>query len=102
MRKLGPLSQVMEMLPKTGPLKGLDASQVDEKRLDKVEAIVNSMTPRERRHPQVLNGSRRRRIAMGSGTSVQDINQLLKQYREMRKMLKGVKGKWLRKAVGLG
>ncbi len=102
MRKMGPLSQVLEMLPKTGPLKGLDASQVDESRLTKVEAIVDSMTPQERRQPKILNGSRRRRIAMGSGTSVQDINQLLKQYREMRKMLKGVKGKWLRKAMGMG
>ena len=102
MRKLGPLSQVLEMLPKSGPLKGLDASQVDESRLTKVEAIINSMTPLERRRPQVLNGSRRKRIARGSGTSVQDINQVLKQYREMRKMLKGAKGKWLRKAVGLG
>ena len=102
MRKLGPLSQVMEMLPKTGPLKGLDASMVDESRLTTVEAIVNSMTPQERRRPQILNGSRRKRIAIGSGTSVQEINQVLKQYRQMRKMLKGVKGKWLRKAVGLG
>lgn len=102
MRKLGPLTQVLEMLPKSGPLKGLDASQVDESRLTKVEAIINSMTAQERRTPQVLNGSRRKRIARGSGTSVQDINQLLKQYREMRKMLKGAKGKWLRKAVGLG
>jgi signal recognition particle subunit SRP54 len=102
MRKLGPLSQVLEMLPKAGPLRGLDASQVDESRLTKVEAIINSMTPGERRSPQILNGSRRKRIARGSGTSVQDINQLLKQYREMRKMLKGAKGKWLRKAVGQG
>ncbi len=102
MRKLGPLSQVLEMLPKAGPLRGLDASQVDESRLTKVEAIINSMTPNERRSPQILNGSRRKRIARGSGTSVQDINQLLKQYREMRKMLKGAKGKWLRRAVGQG
>ena len=100
-RKLGPLSQVLEMLPKTGPLKGLDASMVDEDQLQRVEAIINSMTPQERRRPQVLNGSRKRRIARGSGVSVQHINQLLKQYREMRRMLKGVKGKWLRKAVGM-
>lgn len=101
MRKLGPLSQVLEMLPRTGPLKGLDASMVDEDQLRRVEAIINSMTPQERRQPQVLNGSRKRRIARGSGVSVQHINQLLKQYREMRRMLKGVKGKWLRKAVGM-
>lgn len=100
-RRLGPLSQVMEMLPKTGPLRGLDASKVDESQLTRVEAIINSMTPTERRKPQVLNGSRKRRIARGSGVSVQHINQLLKQYRDMRKMMKGVKGKWLRKAMGM-
>jgi signal recognition particle subunit SRP54 len=100
-RRLGPLSQVMEMLPKTGPLKGLDPSNVDEGQLTRVEAMINSMTPTERRKPQILNGSRKRRIARGSGVSVQHINQLLKQYREMRKMMKGVKGKWLKKAMGM-
>jgi len=100
-RRLGPLSQVMEMLPKSGPLRGLDASQVDESQLTRVEAIINSMTPTERRRPQILNGGRKRRIARGSGVSVQQINQLLKQYREMRKMMKGVKGKWLKKAMGM-
>ncbi len=101
MRRMGPLSQIMEMLPKAGPFKGLDASMVDENRLTRVEAMIDSMTPQERRQPQVLNGSRKRRIARGSGVSVQEINQLLKQYRETRKMLKGVKGKWLKKAAGL-
>jgi signal recognition particle subunit SRP54 len=101
MRRMGPLSQIMEMLPKAGPFKGLDASMVDEKRLTRVEAMIDSMTPQERREPRVLNGSRKRRIARGSGVSVQEINQLLKQYRETRKMLKGVKGKWLKKAAGL-
>lgn len=101
MRRLGPLTQVLEMLPKTGPLRDLDASKVDESRLTRVEAIINSMTPQERRQPQVLNASRKRRISRGAGVSVQEINQLLKQYREMRKMLKGVRGKWLRKAAGL-
>ena len=100
-RRLGPLSQVMEMLPKNGPLKGLDPSKVDEGQLTRVEAMINSMTPTERRKPQILNGSRKRRIARGSGVSVQHINQLLKQYREMRKMMKGVKGKWLKKAMGM-
>jgi signal recognition particle subunit SRP54 len=101
MRRMGPLSQIMEMLPKSGPFRGLDASMVDENRLTRVEAMIDSMTPQERRQPQVLNGSRKRRIARGSGVSVQEINQLLKQYRETRKMLKGVKGKWLKKAAGL-
>ena len=98
-RKLGPLKSVLEMLPKGGALKGLDkVGDADEKRLVRIEAIVNSMTPAERRNPQVLNASRKRRIARGSGTSVQDINQLLKQYLQMKKMMKQVKGSWLKRA----
>ncbi|MEE8278562.1 MAG: signal recognition particle protein [Thermoanaerobaculia bacterium] len=100
MRRLGPLSQVLEMLPKAGPLRGLDASAVDERRLQRVEAIIDSMTPPERRSPKLLNASRKRRIARGSGVSVQEINQLIKQYRGMRRMLKGVRGNWLEKALG--
>jgi signal recognition particle subunit SRP54 len=101
-RKLGPLASVLEMLPKVGPLKGLDAANVDEGGLKRVEAIINSMTPQERRRPDVLNGSRKKRIAIGSGTSVQEINRLLKQYKGMKKMFKGVQGKWLKKALGGG
>jgi signal recognition particle subunit SRP54 len=101
-RRLGPLASVMEMLPKVGPLKGLDTSNVDEGGLRKVEAIINSMTPQERNRPDVLNGSRKRRISMGSGTSVAEINRLLKQYKQMQKMMKGVQGKWLRRALGSG
>ncbi len=101
MRRLGPLGQVLELLPKAGPLAALDADAVDEGRLKRVEAILDSMTPGERRRPAVLNGSRKRRIARGSGVPVQEINRLLKQYREMRRMLKGVKGRWLRRAMGL-
>ncbi|HVT57789.1 MAG TPA: signal recognition particle protein [Thermoanaerobaculia bacterium] len=100
LRRMGPLAQVLEMLPKVGPLKGLEGASVDEGGLKKVEAIINSMTPLERRRPDVLNGSRKRRIAIGSGTSVQEINRLVKQYRGMQKMFKGVQGKWLRKAMG--
>jgi signal recognition particle subunit SRP54 len=100
LRRMGPLTQVLEMLPKVGPLRGLDAANVDEGGLQRIEAIINSMTPHERRRPDVLNGSRKRRIAMGSGTSVQDINRLIKQYRGMQKMFKGVQGKWLRRAMG--
>lgn len=99
LRRLGPLSQLMELLPKVGPLKGLDAGSVDEGRLKRVEAILGSMTPLERRRPAVLNGSRKRRIARGSGTTVQEINQLLKQHRQMRKMLEGGQGKLLRRAL---
>ncbi|HEX7185719.1 MAG TPA: signal recognition particle protein [Thermoanaerobaculia bacterium] len=101
-RRMGPLGQVLELLPKVGPLRGLDAAQVDEGGLRRVEAIINSMTPQERRRPDVLNGSRKKRIAIGSGTSVQEINRLLKQYKSMQKMMKGVQGKWLRKALGSG
>ncbi len=102
LRKLGPLASVLEMLPKVGPLRGLDSANVDESGLKKVEAIINSMTPLERRRPDVLNGSRKKRIAIGSGTSVSEINRLLKQYRTMQKMMKGVQGKWLRRAMGSG
>ncbi|MCB1008739.1 MAG: signal recognition particle protein [Acidobacteria bacterium] len=100
-RKLGPLKNVLEALPKMGPLKGLDkVGEADERRLTRTEAIINSMTLGERRNPGVLNASRKRRIARGSGTSVQEINQLIKQYLQMKKMFKSVKGGWLRRAFG--
>jgi signal recognition particle subunit SRP54 len=100
LRRMGPLASILEMLPKAGPLRGLDAASVDESGLKRVEAIIDSMTPLERRRPDVLNGSRKKRIALGSGTSVSEINRLLKQYAQMRKMMKGVQGKWLRRAMG--
>ncbi len=100
MRRLGPLAQVLEMLPKAGPLRGLDAAAVDDGKLRRIEAIIDSMTLEERRLPRILNASRKRRIARGSGTTVQEINQLLKQQRAMKKMLKGVRGRWLRRALG--
>ncbi|MCG8456406.1 MAG: signal recognition particle protein [Holophagales bacterium] len=99
-QRLGPLSQVLELMPKIGPLKALSGAQVDEKELKRVEAIINSMTPLERRKPKVLNGKRRKRIARGSGTRVQDVNRLLKQYQAMRKMMKGAQGKMLRRSLG--
>jgi len=98
MRKMGPLSQIMEMLP--GQL-GQAAKSVDprdmERNFKQTEAIINSMTSRERRNPDLLNASRRRRIASGSGNEVQDVNRLMKQFREMQKMMKtlqktGMKG----------
>ena len=101
MRKLGPLSQVLQMLPKSGPLKGLDPSQVDESQLRQTEAIISSMTRAERRNPRLLNGSRRKRIARGSGTSVQKVNQLLKQYRAMKKMMKQMRGGWMQRVMGM-
>jgi signal recognition particle subunit SRP54 len=97
---MGPLSSMLEMLPKVGPLRKLPDMPVDESRVQRVEAIIDSMTPQERRHPGLLNGSRKRRVARGSGTSVQEVNQLLKQYLGMKKMLKGMKGSWMRRALG--
>ena len=90
MRKLGPLEQILSMLPQVGPFKELTKVKVDEKELLHIEAIINSMTPKERNHHQIINGSRRKRIARGSGTSVQQVNQLLKQYVQARKMMKQV------------
>jgi signal recognition particle subunit SRP54 len=88
-RKMGPLEQLVDMLPKVGPLQNLpkDAS-VDEGKLKQVEAIINSMTNQERRDHNVIDGKRRKRIAAGSGTSVQDVNQVIKQYMQMRAMMK--------------
>jgi signal recognition particle subunit SRP54 len=90
-RKMGALDQILAMLPSIGPFKDLQKVKVDEKELVRVEAIINSMTPKERRNHQIINGSRRKRIAKGSGTSVQEVNQLLKQYAQTRKMMKGMK-----------
>jgi len=89
-KKLGSLQSIMGMLPKVGAFAGLDkaADKVDESQLVRVEAIINSMTPYERDHHEVINGSRRKRIARGSGTTVQEINQLLRQYAQMKKMFK--------------
>ncbi len=89
-RKMGPLDQIMGMLPNVGPLRGLNKVQVDEKELIHIEAIINSMTPAERSHHHIINGSRRKRIALGSGRPVQEINRLLKQYVETRKMMKSL------------
>ena len=87
-RKMGPLEHIMKLLPGMGQLKALGDAKPDERQLRRIEAIINSMTPDERDHAEVIDGSRRKRIARGSGTSVEDVNRLLKQYAEMRKMLK--------------
>jgi len=87
-RKMGSLSSILGMLPGVPGMKELKNAQVDDSQLDRIEAMIFSMTGQERRHPDIIDGSRRRRIAAGSGTSVQDVNSLLKQYREMQKMLK--------------
>src|SRR5205809_6499631 len=90
-RKMGTLDQILGMLPSIGPFKDMQKAKVDEKELVRVEAIINSMTRKERRNHQIINGSRRKRIAKGSGTSVQEVNQLLKQYVQMQKMMKSMK-----------
>jgi signal recognition particle subunit SRP54 len=89
-KKLGSLQSIMGMLPKIGPLANMQqvADKVDEKEIIRVEAIINSMTPYEREHHESINGSRRKRIARGSGTTVQDVNHLLRQYAQMKKMFK--------------
>jgi signal recognition particle subunit SRP54 len=89
LRKMGPLDQVLAMLPGAGPLRGVDADR-GERELRRTIAIVDSMTPQERREPSVINGSRRKRIARGSGTSVEDVNRLLKQFAQARKLVKGL------------
>ncbi|MGH9471585.1 MAG: signal recognition particle protein [Terriglobales bacterium] len=91
-RKMGPLEGLLKMMPRVGVFQNMrrGATEVDEKQLAKVEAIISSMTEQERLHHQVINGSRRKRIARGSGTSVQDVNQVLKQYVQMRRMFKSV------------
>src|SRR5438552_1332 len=89
-KKLGSLQSIIGMLPKVGPLAGMQgmADNVDEGQINRVEAIINSMTARERDRHEIINGSRRKRIARGSGTSVQEVNQLLRQYAQMKKMFK--------------
>lgn len=90
LRRMGPLEQVLGMLPQVGPFKGLGNLQVEEKRLVHYEAIINSMTPAERRNPKLINGSRRARIARGSGRPVSEVNQLLRQYQDVRKMMQAM------------
>jgi signal recognition particle subunit SRP54 len=87
-RKMGSLSDIMKMIPGMGKLKQMKNMDMDEKELVRIEAIINSMTPLERRRHGIINGSRRRRIAKGSGTRVQDVNRLLKNYTQLLKMLK--------------
>jgi signal recognition particle subunit SRP54 len=103
-KKMGSLQSLIGMLPKIGPFSNLKnvADKVDEKEISRVEAIINSMTPHERDHHEVINGSRRKRIARGSGTSVHEVNQLLRQYAQMRKMFKDMgKASFARKLAGM-
>ena len=99
-RKLGPLSGLLDMMPKVGMLKELQNVKVDENEISRVVAIIDSMTMKERDNHMIINGSRRRRIAKGSGTSVQEVNQLLKQYGQARKMMKSLSGGFMGRKLG--
>ena len=100
LKKMGNLDQILAMMPgaNTGALKN---AQVDEKQMDRIEAMILSMTPSERLHPEIINGSRRKRIAMGSGTQVEDLNRLLRQFDQMKKMMKQFSGKNMKKLAGM-
>lgn len=87
-RSMGPLDELIQMMPGANKMKGMKNIQVDEKQLNHVEAIIKSMTVKEKEQPEVINSSRKKRIANGSGTSVQEVNRLLKQFEEMKKMMK--------------
>ena len=90
LKRMGPLDKIMGMLPGMGGMKELAGQKPDEKQLGRIEAIINSMTPAERKSADLLDGSRRKRVAKGSGTTVEDVNRLLKQFVEMQRMLKMV------------
>lgn len=103
-KKMGSLQSLVGMLPRIGPFSGLQAAadKVDDTQINRVEAIINSMTPYERDHHEVINGSRRKRIARGSGTSVQEVNNLLRQYAQMKKMFKQMgKPSFARRMAGM-
>lgn len=91
-RRMGPLEQILGMLPGMGNIKAIADAKPDEKQLNRIDAIISSMTPDERRKQHIINGSRRKRIAKGSGTSVEEVNRLLKQFVQMQKMLKSLGG----------
>ena len=99
LKRMGPLTQILGMVPGfSSVLRKLPEETTDDNRIKKVEAIIQSMTTKERRNPEILKGSRRRRVALGSGTTPQDVNQLLKQFEQMKKLMKtmasgrGIKG----------
>jgi signal recognition particle subunit SRP54 len=103
-KKMGSIQSLMGMLPSIGPFAGLQkqADRVDERQISRVEAIINSMTVQERVHHEIINGSRRKRIARGSGTTIQEVNNLLRQYAQMRKMFKQMgKASFVRKLAGM-
>ena len=102
-KKMGPIGQLLQMVPGAGDLAGAAQAAVDSGQMKRVEAIIDSMTPEERRRPDIIKASRRRRIAVGSGTSTADVNRLLKQFVQMQRMMKMISGgKMPRAGGGLG
>ncbi|OZI11587.1 signal recognition particle protein [Bacillaceae bacterium SAS-127] len=91
-RSMGPLDEILKMLPGANKIKGLNNVQVDEKQIGHIEAIIRSMTKEEKQHPEIISAGRKKRIAKGSGTSIQEVNRLLKQFEEMKKMMKQMSG----------
>ena len=91
-KKMGPLEDIIKMLPGAGKIKGLENAKVDEKQMSRVEAIIYAMTPQEKTTPDIISSSRKKRIAKGSGTTIQDVNRLLKQFEDMKKMMKQMSG----------
>ena len=102
-KKMGPIGQLLQMVPGAGPMAGAAQEAVDSGQMKRIEAIIDSMTPEERRRPELIKASRRRRIALGSGTSTAEVNRLLKQFVEMQRMMKMIGGgKMPRLGGGLG
>ncbi|WP_370296950.1 signal recognition particle protein [Rossellomorea marisflavi] len=101
-KQMGPLDELLKMMPGANKMKGLDKLQVDDKQIVHVEAIIQSMSKKEKTNPEIINASRRKRIAKGSGTSIQEVNRLLKQFEDMKKMMKqmsGMQGKGKKKGM---
>jgi signal recognition particle subunit SRP54 len=102
-RKMGPIGQLLQMVPGASQMAGAAQEAVDSGQMKRIEAIIDSMTPDERRRPEIIKASRRRRIAIGSGTSTAEVNRLLKQFVEMQRMMKMIGGgKMPRLGGGLG
>jgi signal recognition particle subunit SRP54 len=89
---MGPLDEILKMLPGANKIKGIENAKVDESQMGRVEAIIYSMTTQEKTTPEIINANRRKRIAKGSGTTIQDVNRLLKQFEDMKKMMKQMSG----------
>ena len=103
MRNMGGIGAMLDKLPGMGNMASMAQQNVDLQQFARMEAMINSMTPAERRKPDLISGSRKRRITMGSGTQVQDLNRLLKQHKQMQKMMKKMKGGGMQKMMrGLG